>query len=56
MLFGFFETDCLRKTQRYLANSEVTRRCGEPVEPVMKTEVDPNADFPYLLPLQWHTE
>ena len=52
-LFGYFETDDLEQTQRYLANSEVNRRWGEPV---MKTEVDTNTDFPYLLPLQGYTE
>ena len=55
-LFGYFETDDLRQTQRYLANSEINRRWGESMEPVMKMEVDPNTDFPYLLPLQWHMD
>jgi len=52
-LLGYFETYCLGQTQGYLANSEVKRRWGEPV---MKTEVDTNTDFPYLLPLQGYTE
>ncbi len=55
-LFGYFETDDLGQTQRYLANSEVNRRWGESMEPVMKMEIDPNTDFPYLLPLQWHMD
>ncbi len=55
-LFGYFETDDLEQTQRYLANSEVNRRWGESMEPVMKMEIDPNTDFPYLLPLQWHMD
>jgi hypothetical protein len=55
-LFGYFEPDWLGQTQRYLANSEVDRHWSEPVEPVMETEVHPKIDFPYLLPLQRHTE
>ncbi len=53
-LFGYFETDDLEQTQRYLANSEVNRRWGESMGRVMKMEIDPNTNFPYLLPLQWH--
>ena len=53
-LFGYFETDDLEQTQRYLTNSEVNRRWGESMVPIMKMEIDPNTDFPYLLPLQWH--
>ena len=55
-LFGYFETDDLEQTQRYLANSEVNRRWGESMAPVMKREIDPNTEFPYLLPLQWHMD
>ena len=55
-LFGYFETDDLEQTQRYLANSEVNRRWSESMVPVMKMEIDPNTDFPYLLPLQWHMD
>jgi L-rhamnose mutarotase len=55
-LFGYFETDDLEQTQRYLANSEVNRRWGESMVPLMKMEIDPNTDFPYLLPLQWHMD
>jgi L-rhamnose mutarotase len=55
-LFGCFETDDLRQTQRHLANSEVNRRWGESMEPIMKMEIDPNTDFPYLLPLQWYMD
>lgn len=56
MLFGYFETDDLERTQRYLANSEVNRRWGQSMVPVMKMEIDPNTDFPYLLPRQWHMD
>ena len=53
-LFGYFETDDLEQTINYLSRSEVNQRWGEWMEPVMKMEIDPNTDFPYLLPLQWH--
>ena len=56
VLFGYFETDDLERTQRYMANSEVNRRWGQSMVPVMKMEIDPNTDFPYLLPRQWHMD
>lgn len=55
-LLGFFETDDIEKTQKYLANSKTNRRWGEWMAPIMKAEVDPSTDFPYLLPLQWHMD
>ena len=39
-----------------LLNSEVNQRWGEWMEPIMEVEIDPNTDFPYLLPLQWHMD
>jgi L-rhamnose mutarotase len=55
-LVGYFETDDLGQTQRYLANSEINRRWGESMDLIMKMEIDPNTEFPYLLPLQWHMD
>ncbi|HET7271388.1 MAG TPA: L-rhamnose mutarotase [Rubrobacter sp.] len=55
-LFGYFETDDLEKTQKYLAESETNRRWGEWMDPIMKVDIDPTTDFPYLLPLQWHMD
>ena len=55
-LFGYFETDDIEQTQQYLANSEVNQRWGESMASVMKMEIDPNTNFPYLLPLQWHMD
>ena len=52
-LFGYFETDDLEKTRAALAQSEVNRKWGEYMAPVMRIEVDPATSFPYLLPLQW---
>ena len=53
-LFGYFETDDIEKTREYLANDETNRRWSEWMDPIMKVDIDPTTDFPYLLPLQWH--
>jgi L-rhamnose mutarotase len=55
-LFGYFETDDLEKTQEYLANDDTNRRWSEWMDPIMKVDIDPTTDFPYLLPLQWHMD
>ncbi len=55
-LFGYFETDDLEQTVEYLKNSEVNRRWNEWMDPIMKVEIDPQTEFPYLLPLQWHMD
>ncbi len=46
----------LRRTQEQLASSETNRRWGEWMAPIVKAEIDPSTDFPYLLPLQWHMD
>ena len=55
-LFGYFETDDLEQTVEYLKNSEVNRRWSEWMDPIMKVEIDPQTEFPYLLSLQWHMD
>lgn len=55
-LFGYFETEDIEQTQEHLASSEVNQRWGESMTSVMKMEIDPNTNFPYLLPLQWHMD
>jgi len=55
-LFGYFESDDIERTQSYLAGSETNRRWSEWMVPIMKVEIDPRTDFPYLLPLQWHMD
>lgn len=55
-LFGYFETDDFEKSRHYLANSEANRRWGASMAPLMKIEVDPRTNFPYLLPLQWRMD
>ena len=56
ILFGYFETDDIEKTQEYLASDETNRRWSEWMDPIMKVEIDPGTQFPYLLPLQWHMD
>jgi L-rhamnose mutarotase len=55
-LFGYFETDDIEKTQEYLVSDETNRRWSEWMDPIMKVDIDPGTDFPYLLPMQWHME
>ena len=55
-LFGYFETDDIDKTRKYLANDETNRRWSEWMDPIMKVDIDPATDFPYLLPLQWQMD
>jgi L-rhamnose mutarotase len=55
-LFGYFETDDIEKTQEYLANDDTNQRWSEWMDPIMKVDIDPTTDFPYLLPLQWHMD
>ena len=55
-LFGYFETDDIEKTREYLANDETNRRWSEWMDPILKVDIDPTTDFPYLLPLQWHMD
>lgn len=53
-LFGYFETDDLQATKAFLAASPVNAKWGEWMAPIMKIEVDPTTQFPYLLPKQFH--
>ncbi len=55
-LFGYFETEDIERTQSYLAESETNRRWSEWMAPIMKVELDPRTNFPYLLPLQWRMD
>ena len=52
-LFGYFETDDLEATKAKLATDPVDRRWGEWMGPIMKIEVDPTTNYPYLLPKQF---
>ncbi|OJV03016.1 MAG: hypothetical protein BGO06_27065 [Shinella sp. 65-6] len=52
-LFGYFETDNLEATKAKLAKDPVDRRWGEWMAPIMKIEIDPTTNYPYLLPKQF---
>ena len=55
-LLGYFETDNLKNTISSINQSEINRKWGEYMAPIMKIEIDSERKFPYLLPLQWHME
>lgn len=55
-LFGYFETDDLEATKAALAQSPVDRKWSEYMGPIMKIEVDPQTNYPYLLPRQFHMD
>ncbi|MCL4160372.1 UNVERIFIED_CONTAM: hypothetical protein GTU68_015975 [Idotea baltica] len=52
-LFGYFETDDLKAAQIHLAGCPINAKWGEWMGPIMKIDVDPKTNFPYLLPLQF---
>lgn len=49
-LFAFVETDDLQKAIDILSASEVNKRWGEYMLPIMEIDVDPATGFPFLLP------
>ena len=55
-LFGFFETDDLEQTQKFLADNDVNARWSEYMAPIMKVDIDPTTQFPYLLPHMFYHE
>ena len=55
-LSGYFETDNLKNTISSINQSEIDRKWGEYMAPIMKIEIDSERNFSYLLPLQWHME
>ena len=55
-LFGYFETDDLKKSIAHIAKSEINKKWGEYMAPIMKVEIDPQTNFPYLLPIQMHLD
>jgi L-rhamnose mutarotase len=52
-LFGYFETDDLEATKAFLRDNVVNSHWGEWMGPIMKIEIDPATQFPYLLPRQF---
>ena len=55
-LFGYFETDDLKKSIEHITKSEINTKWGEYMSPIMKIDVDENIGFPYLLPLMMHLD
>ncbi|MBZ9988176.1 L-rhamnose mutarotase [Mesorhizobium sp. BH1-1-5] len=55
-LFGYFETDDLEATKARLARDPDNARWGEWMGPIMRIEIDPATEFPYLLPKQFHMD
>ena len=55
-LFGYFETDDLEKTQTFLAENDVNARWSEFMAPIMKVDINPSTQFPYLLPRVFYHE
>jgi L-rhamnose mutarotase len=55
-LFGYFETDNLAETKSRLSKSVINAKWSEFMEPIMKIDLDPTTNFPYLLPLQFHMD
>ena len=53
-LFGYFETEDLKKSINHIAKSEVNKKWAEFMAPIMKVDIDPKTNFPYLLPIQMH--
>ena len=53
-LFGYFETDDLAATKASLRGSAVDKRWSEWMAPIMKIEINPTTEFPYLLPKQFY--
>ena len=55
-LFGYFETDDLKKSINFISKSKINEKLSEYMEPIMKVDIDPKTNFPYLLPLQMHLD
>jgi L-rhamnose mutarotase len=55
-LFGYFETDDLDQAKAKLASSAINAKWSEFMGPIMKIDIDPTTNFPYLLPLQFHMD
>ena len=44
-LFGYFETDDLKKSIKHITDSEINKKWGEYMSPIMKIDVDENKDM-----------
>lgn len=48
-LIGYFECDDFERLKRLSSESDINRRWGEYMAPIMDIEIDPDTDFPFLL-------
>ena len=55
-LFGYFETDDLKKSIEHISKSEINKKWGEYMSPIMKIDVDESIGFPFLLPIMMHLD
>ena len=42
--------------KQYQFKNEINKKWSEYMEPIMKVDIDPITNFPYLLPLQMHLD
>ena len=52
-LFGNLEPDDLDKTTAILKDDPVNRRWSEHMADIMRIDIDPQTDLPFLIPKQW---
>ena len=49
-LFAHFECDSLEQLKQKSANSEVNQKWFDYMQPIMEIDIDPQTNFPFLLP------
>ena len=49
-------TNDLQKSIDYIVKNEINKKWGEYMSDILKAEVDPKTNFPYLLPIQMHLD
>jgi L-rhamnose mutarotase len=55
-LFGTFECDDIERVYAVMKASEVFARWGKFNTAIMKSEINPDTGYPYLLPVMWEFE
>ena len=50
-LFVYFETDDLQKLINRIIKREANKKWGEYMFDILKADIDPKTNFPYLFPL-----
>lgn len=55
-LFGYFETDDIDAARNAISTDPVNAKWGAYMAPIMKIDIDPGSNFPYLLPIQFHMD